>query len=303
MSLLRPTSNTSVQFETSSAAPPAKSQETVPKMSVQQDATLTSPPSTSSTAKPFFDLPAELRNKVYHCLFSGQKILIEGRRNGAVIQRDRKLGCNILLTGKGALAEAKPVLLSQILLELDLNSIWLENKHWPSKKFREDRGYPKEIHTSGRSDLQGLCHTDLTLVHAVDVHIMWWQWDDIIAILLTMPRLYSLSFRQTDPVRLVRVSINLSPPQNYTKNEWNRFLERLGKCYTSSKQALILEHLQQVAQQEKQPAQLLYKWAFKGVVTVNAELVNQTIWVVSARDETKILMPKRVEPELRNWCG
>ena len=73
--------------------------------------------------KIFFDLPPEIRNKIYRFLFKGQEIAIRHndktttwQDSGKVVvkkwlSRDRALGLNILFASKATLAEARPMLL------------------------------------------------------------------------------------------------------------------------------------------------------------------------------------------------
>ncbi len=74
-----------------------------------------------------------------------------------------------------------------------------------------------------------------------------------------MPRLCALTVRGEGSIYEDAGVGFCGPPQNYTKDEWTEFLEGLADECIFEKQALALDHLQQVAGREKQRAQLLYK--------------------------------------------
>ncbi|KIV83078.1 hypothetical protein PV11_05137 [Exophiala sideris] len=91
----------------------------------------------SSNRKPvsFCNLPIEIRNMVYSCLFTGQDVtlrtddrkqtvdLYKPRFVVPQIRRDRSLGLNILLVSKACSVEAKAVLFNEANFYLEFNQL------------------------------------------------------------------------------------------------------------------------------------------------------------------------------------
>jgi hypothetical protein len=70
-----------------------------------------------------FDLPPEIRNRIYHHLFKGivvPAIVATSSSIGPDVWRDRTMGLNMLLASKKCLSEAKPILFAGATFYFDL---------------------------------------------------------------------------------------------------------------------------------------------------------------------------------------
>ncbi len=121
----------------------------------------------SKVSKLFFDLPPEIRNKIYYYLFRGivVPITVKISQRPDLIkpgrQRDQAMGLNMLLASKSCLSEAKPVLFAEAMFDIDYN---IDRSEWPGKWRRRSE---RILRISPGCCLMGFSSNDLSQVRRI----------------------------------------------------------------------------------------------------------------------------------------
>ena len=222
--------------------------------------TVKTPPSTSLnsgvtaslTSKSFFDFPAEIRNKIYHYMFQGKKMVVRGQ---AATLRNRSNGSNFLFASKRTLSEAKPVLLTLAIFDVEFN--------------------PKIAR--GPKSLPGFFGMEHTLIRKLEIPTTPYQGINVAKKVLTMPRLQSLTVQKgcLPPVLTTWLWRRMSLAQSCT------FVIAVTHrvCrFTIEERKAILRHLRAVAQESMQSAQFLFRWHVRAgdIRTVNRNRFHST---------------------------
>ncbi|OCT48604.1 hypothetical protein CLCR_04006 [Cladophialophora carrionii] len=257
------------------------------------DAIIVSP---TPHGKTFFDLAPEARVEVYRQLFKGHVIVIRGQDEIIVrrrreklkrFERDHAMGLNILFVSKACLAEAKPVALSVATFDINFTSML---RNGTEKYLRK---------------LQNFGRPELALVRTIDLPKIPHATEGLAYQLSAMPFLHDVVWNVPEEF-VVRgrhqVQIESHPVLTRLANEL-----RGGYLWDSPAHKIIKRHVQESALRVRKPARYLFKlrlrlWSlskdFSSTLIAYADFLTETIHVVDAADEKKIVVPKRAEPSL-----
>ncbi|KAJ9605568.1 hypothetical protein H2200_010225 [Cladophialophora chaetospira] len=236
----------------------------------------------------FFDLPPELRNRIYYFLFKGQEIAIRHvdttttwrRSDGAHIvkrwvSRERKVGANIIFASKSALAEARPMLLYLASFDLKPNHLFPTSANNPQVQ-------------------QGFGCTEFQATHSITYPDRRY----IYTFLAQMPCLHAVSVSKSTPITYSDKT--LAEFKSHRGPGGDQVLDSLGKDWRRGCIDILGRLKDRASRQNLQPHLLVgTRTKFKGrTASGSGRMLSETIWVTATEDKAGILVPERHEPGL-----